>query len=133
MLTPAGEDRFTETQISALRAAFAGIQLVNPGSPAFAALQEAIAALPDALLGQLRGAGIKWISYLASRELVANREPRLVPACGGAETPVTKNGRRYLYCWDANQTETYPGNHVYVDLGTDLPLTPQEFDEIFCK
>lgn len=60
-------------------------------------------------------------------------EPLLVPACGGSE-PVTEiKGRRLLYCWDKNQTGTYPGDHVYLDLATDMPLSQEETDAIFSR
>lgn len=60
------------------------------------------------------------------------REPRLVPGNGGTETPVTaRNGRKYLWCWDINRTGTFPGDHVYVDMSTDMAITPEEHQQIF--
>lgn len=45
-----------------------------------------------------------------------------VPGCGGTEVPfVTRSGRRLLYCW-----HTGSGEHAYIDLDTDLPLTTEE-------
>lgn len=41
----------------------------------------------------------------------------LVPACGGAETPFTYRGTRYLYCW-----HTGVKKHYYVNLDTDTVM-----------
>jgi len=62
----------------------------------------------------------------------ARLSPRLIPGCGGTEVPIlARNGRKYLWCWDCNATGTWPGDHVYVDCATDMPITPEEHREIF--
>jgi len=44
------------------------------------------------------------------------------PASGGTETPFTsRSGRRLLYVWQPST-----GDHAYLDLGTDLILSPEE-------
>jgi hypothetical protein len=54
------------------------------------------------------------------------KQPSLVPGCGGTETPMHVRGRRILWCWDQNRTGIFPGDHVYLDLDTDHPLTEEE-------
>ncbi len=47
-------------------------------------------------------------------EAYRTRRDCWVPASGGAETPFTKNGRRYLYCFNPAT-----GKHGYLNLDTD--------------
>jgi hypothetical protein len=55
-------------------------------------------------------------------EYVVNNTGDWLPACGGTERPFhSRSGKRLLYCWN-RQT----GQHAYLDLGTDLILTPEE-------
>lgn len=55
---------------------------------------------------------------------VAANADRWVPACGGTETPFrTRLGYRLLYCYNPAT-----GRHGYLDLGTDIILTPAEAD-----
>lgn len=49
-----------------------------------------------------------------------------VPACGGAEVPFVRNGKRYLYCW-----HTLTGQHAYLDLDADIVLTDEEAFRLF--
>ena len=49
-----------------------------------------------------------------------------VPACGGKEEPFTCRGYRLLYCFNPRT-----GQHAYIDLGTDMPLTNEEADRVF--
>jgi hypothetical protein len=51
---------------------------------------------------------------------------RLVPACGGTETPITVKGFRLLYVWD-----TGTGKHHYLNLDTDIILSDEEALAIF--
>lgn len=48
------------------------------------------------------------------------------PACGGQERPFTIRGRRLLYMWNV-----FTGEHAYIDLDTDIFLTPEEVDCLF--
>ena len=120
---------FTVAQIDQLRHKMGQLEKVDPCSDSWAGLCAFVETLEPHLRRQLAGSGIKWLSYIAKRSLP--KEPRLVPACGGTETPVTVNGRKYLWCYDVNRTGTYPDHHVYVDLATDLPISPEEHDAIF--
>ena len=44
------------------------------------------------------------------------------PACNGTETPFTsRSGKRLLYVFQPTT-----GKHAYLDLGTDLILSPEE-------
>lgn len=46
-----------------------------------------------------------------------------VPACGGTEVPfMTRSGRKLLYCWQPTT-----GRHAYLDMGTDIILSDEEF------
>lgn len=51
---------------------------------------------------------------------------RLIPACGGTETPFTARGFKLLYVWD-----TGTGKHHYLNLETDLILSDEEVEAIF--
>jgi hypothetical protein len=119
----------TELQLQELRQDYGNIENIDPKSPHWRLLNRFIEGQPPAALRQLADGGIRWLSYLAKRALP--KEPSLVPACGGTEVPTTINGRKYLYCWDKNMTGTFPGDHVYVDLGTDTPISPEEHRRIF--
>lgn len=48
------------------------------------------------------------------KDAVASKADRWVPACGGSETPVVRNGRRYLYCFNPARC-----SHAYLDLSND--------------
>lgn len=48
-----------------------------------------------------------------------------VAACGGTEQPMTVSGVRVLYCW-----HTGTGEHSYINLDTDMPMTHAEFDAL---
>lgn len=51
--------------------------------------------------------------------------PNWVPASGGKEKPFkTRTGRRLQYVWD-----TRSGDHAYLDLDTDMILSPKEADQ----
>lgn len=44
------------------------------------------------------------------------------PANGGTERPfTTRTGRRLLYCWQPST-----GRHAWLDVQTDIVLTPEE-------
>lgn len=45
----------------------------------------------------------------------AENADRWVPGCGGNEQPFTKNGVRYLYCYNPRRMA-----HAYLNLDTDL-------------
>jgi hypothetical protein len=122
-------EKFSDQQIEDLRKQFAAIETVNPTSATYQNFAHYVGELEVPCLSQIAGSGIKWLSRLAKARLP--KEPSLVPACGGTETPVTANGRKYLYCWDKNRTGTFPGDHVYVDLATDIPLSQEEHNQIF--
>ena len=117
--------KFTEEQLDTLRAQFGKLQGIDPCSDTFRSMKRLLDGLRPLLLEQIASANIKFLSKLA-----LNRLPRLVPACGGKETPTTFNGRRFLYCWDVNKTGTYPGDHTYVDLDTDCPVSNDEYERI---
>jgi hypothetical protein len=121
--------KFTEAQIKSLQEQCGRIEKVNPDSQTLKTLREFVGKLPRIQRTQLAGAGIKWVSYFAKQTLP--KEPSLVPGCGGTETPVTVNGRKYLWCWDRNCTGTFPGDHVYVDLETDLPISNEDYEALF--
>lgn len=49
---------------------------------------------------------------------------RWVPACGRGELPyITRSGIEVLYVW-----HTGTGEHAYLDVGSDLIMTPAEAD-----
>lgn len=47
-----------------------------------------------------------------------------VSACGGTETPFTKNGHRLLYVWNGLSGDAC--EHAYLNLGTDMILSVEE-------
>jgi len=49
-----------------------------------------------------------------------------VPACGGAETPFTKNDRVYLYMYN-----TFTNKHAYYCQTSDLFLSDKQTLDIF--
>ncbi len=51
---------------------------------------------------------------------------RWVPACSGTEKPFNVGNYHLCYMW--NQVT---GEHAYLNLATDIFLTPQEVSEIF--
>lgn len=52
---------------------------------------------------------------------------RWVPACGGSEKPfLTRSGIKVLYVW-----HTGTGAHAYLDVGSDMIMTPAEVDAAF--
>lgn len=125
------ETNFSQAQIRKLKHDLDQIEHVDPCGKTFKKLQALVKKFPIKLLKQCVDEDIKWLRGLAHNRLKA-LEPCLVPACGGTETPVTANGgKKYLYCWDRNKTGIFPGDHVYVDLSTDLPLSQDEHDSIF--
>lgn len=57
---------------------------------------------------------------IAARKAAA----RWVPACGGKETPFTKNGYRLLYVWNGLSGQAC--EHAYLNLDTDMILSVEE-------
>lgn len=58
---------------------------------------------------------------------VATRADRWVPANGGHETPTTyPSGATYLYVFNP-----YTGQHGYLDMSTDVVVTPTAYDTLF--
>jgi hypothetical protein len=53
---------------------------------------------------------------------------QLVPACGGTEKPFTTKGYRLLYCWHTGDKK-----HYYLNLDTDMILSQEEVNAIFCS
>lgn len=61
-----------------------------------------------------------------STTITLSAADNLLPACGGAESPFTINGRRWLYCYHRAS-----GRHCYLDLDTDRPVWNRDFHPAF--
>jgi len=64
---------FTTEQLADLKAHYERIAFVNPDDHTFQQLRSFITNLPDELKTQLAQANIRWLSYLARRDLSKNK------------------------------------------------------------
>lgn len=63
--------KFSEQQISELRAQYSAIETINPESPMWQALEKYVQGLAKPMLRQLEQADIKWVSGLARLNLAS--------------------------------------------------------------
>jgi hypothetical protein len=64
---------FTNTHISILRDNFGAIEKVDPCGPSFTKLREEVSTWAPVMLAQVAGADIKWLSYLARKQIEQNK------------------------------------------------------------
>jgi len=60
---------FSEAQIDKLRHEYANILAIDPEQPTYTNLTNKLDTMPQALLQQLAGASIKWVSMLARNRI----------------------------------------------------------------
>lgn len=104
---PAG-DSFTPAHIKRLQDEFDNLQTVDPEGPTFKKLRRYIAGLTIPLLNQIAGGKIKWLTYLARRELDArrtlNKNPiRRARSIHLASGKTRVRGRKRILAWSTTR------------------------------